>query len=59
MARKIIYTCDRCGKEYTDKDILPYGYPMWSIKLEYKDYNSNHELCIDCQQQLKEWFINR
>lgn len=59
MAYKIIYTCDRCKKTYTENDILPYGYPQLSIYYKHKDSNEHNDLCIQCQTSLKKWFYNR
>lgn len=55
MAQKIIYICDRCGKEFSDRDILPYGYPQLSVCYTYKEYDCKNDLCIDCQKELKRW----
>ena len=49
MARKITYTCDRCGKEMDAKDLLA----------EVDDHSPTDrglDLCHNCHNQLVEWF---
>ena len=54
MARRLIYTCDRCKKEYTERDLLSYDYTL-SIRRQYKDGTNIKDLCIDCQRLLEKW----
>lgn len=55
MAKSIIYFCDRCGKKYTDKELLPFGDSQVSVLYSDKNSSRHNDLCPICQKALRGW----
>lgn len=62
MKVKIIYTCDRCGKEFnaahgTFRIYRPKKYFMKAFRPWYF-YQDGFDLCEDCKESFEDWFEN-
>lgn len=50
MARRVIITCDRCGKQFTPERVE-------DRNLKLTDYEEDlYDICPKCQKSLEKWF---
>lgn len=59
--KRTVITCDRCGKEFNifddfDVPIIEDAYGIFRHRFGVTD--GAMDLCIECQEKLKEWFEN-